>query len=606
MSAAQNKYSNKEIANTLRNIAAVYLLKNENRFKIIAYDNAADAVEQLTRELKDIWQDGKMGNIPGIGKTIGSSLEELFKTGKSEHFDSVLKMVPETVFILMNLSKIGPKKAYKLVQNLNLLNSKTVLKDLQKACEQNKVAELDTFGEKSQQEILNAIKLYEKRSSKSERMPLPYAHRLSLEISEYLKKLPDIKRIDTLGSLRRKVATIGDVDIAVQVEGSKDLKVNKLYKEIINHFIKFPKVINIESSGDNKSSIIVSPNIRVDLRVQEEKSYGAMLQYFTGSKGHNIKLREFGLKQGVSLNEWGIKNLKTEKLNLYNTEEKFYNSLGLQYIPPEIREGTNEIELAKQNKIPKLVELMEIKGDLHTHSSYNLNPSHDFGANSYQEILEKAQRLNYEYVGFTDHNPKQSGQTEQDIVRIMDKRYKDIEILRKNNKTKVKCFIGLETDILPDGRIALPEKAIDYVDYLIVSIHSVFNMDVKKMTARVLKALSYPKVKILAHPTGRLLGSREGFELDWKAIFEFCAKKNIAIEINSWPERLDLPDSLVREALGFGIKFAINTDAHANDHMDGMFYGVSVARRGWCRKSDIINSLSYSDFKKWLFNDLSK
>ncbi|OGK42791.1 hypothetical protein A3A74_01095 [Candidatus Roizmanbacteria bacterium RIFCSPLOWO2_01_FULL_35_13] len=609
MRQEQKNLSNKEIASILRNIAAVYLLTNANRFKIIAYDNAADTVGQLTRELKDIWQEDKLFNIPGIGKTIGSNLDELFKTGKSEHFKGIMKKIPSTVFILMNLPTIGPKKAYKLVQALKLLNPKTVIKDLQKAAEQNHVAKLETFGEKSQKDILEAIKLYEKRSSKSDRMPLPYAYALAREISNYLEKFPGVNRIHTLGSLRRMVSTIGDVDIAVQVESHKVHKVKSLEKEIVNYFLKFPKIISVVNTGDKKASVIVSPNIRVDLRVQGEKSYGAMLQYFTGSKMHNIRLREYGIKKGLSLNEYGIKSISNfqlptsieipnpkSKLFEFKEEKELYNFLGLQYIPPEIREGTNEIDLAEKNKIPNLVEIKDIKGDLHIHSSYDLKPSHDFGENSYQEILEKAEQLKYEYVGFTDHNTKISGQTEKEILDIMKLRYKDI---RKIN-SKVKNFIGLEIDIMPHGKLALPEKAIDYVDFLIVSVHSVFNMDMKSMTQRVLSALSYPKVKILAHPTGRLLGSREGFELDWAKIFEFCSKKNIAIEINSLPKRLDLPDSLVREALQYKVKFAINTDAHANSHMDGMFYGVSVARRGWCTKNDIINTLSISDFRKWI------
>ena len=608
MDDQNNKFSNKEIAHILRSIAAVYLLTNANRFKIIAYENAADTVEQLTRELKDIWQDGKLFDIPGFGKTIGSNLDNYFKTGRSKHFDSILKKIPSTVFILMNLPTIGPKKAYKLVKALKLLNPKTVIEDLQKACEQNRVSELENFGKKSQEDILEAIKLYEKKSSKTERMPLPYAFALAKEVSEYLKKYPGVKRVDALGSLRRMVATIGDVDVAAQISSFASASKDKqnYEKQIITYFTKFPKTISVDNAGQNKASIVVSPNIRVDLRVQNEKSYGAMLQYFTGSKAHNIKLREYAIKKGYSLNEYGIKKLKvkSEKLKVieFASEEKFYNFLGLQYIPPEIREGTNEIELAKNQKIPELIEVGEIKGDLHIHSSYDLRPSHDLGKNSYREILERGGQLGYQYVGFADHNPKISDLTHEEIFEIMKKRAHEINKIRNQNKN-VKSFIGLEVDILPDGKIALPVEALEYVDYLVVSVHSAFTLDVKSMTRRVLKALSYPKVKILGHPTGRLLGKREGFELDWKAIFTYCEKKNIALEINSWPERLDLPDSLVRDGLNYSVKFAINTDAHANNQMKGMFYGVSVARRGWCKKSDIINTLKFEEFEKWIMNE---
>ena len=600
-----NKFSNKEISHILRSMAATYLLTDANRFRIIAYEKAADAIEQLTRELKDIWQEGRLSDIPGIGASIGSHLNEYFKTGKSKHFDSVLKQIPKTVFILMDVPTIGPKKAFRLVNALNLMNFTTAIADLEKACFDNKVAKLDSFGEKSQSDILEAIKLYRQKLSKTVRMPLPYAFSLVNEVIKYLKKHEQVKRVDALGSLRRMVATIGDVDISVQAES--------IEKQIIDYFIKFPKMIKVDNAGERKASIIVNPNIRVDLRIQAKKSYGSMLQYFTGNKAHNIKLREFALKKGLSLSEYGIKKLKDKsphfakasrgkqklKVIKFATEEKFYNFLGLQFIPPEIREGTNEIDLAVNKQIPKLVETKEIKGDLHIHSSYDLKPSHDLGINSYREILEYADRLGYQYVGFADHNPKITDLTEKEIIEIME--FRNYEINRISVKSrKVKCFIGLEVDILPNGKIALPEKAIDYVDYLIVSIHSVFKQDIKLMTGRVLKALSYPKVKILGHPTGRLLAKREGYELDWSEIFSYCSNKNIALEINSCPDRLDLPDSLVREGLNFGVKFIINTDAHSNQQMDRMFYGVSVAKRGWCEKNDIINTLTYKKLQKWL------
>lgn len=610
-----NKYSNKEIAHLLRSVGAVYLIKGENMFKIIAYENAASAVERLTRELKDIWEDGKLEEVSGIGHSLASHLDELFRKGASSHFESILKRIPKSVFVLMRIPTLGPKKSFKLVTALKFFNEKTVVEDLKEACHAGKVAKIESFGEKSQQDILEAISLFEQRSSKEERMPLPYAFSIADDVLKYLKKNPAIERADALGSLRRMVTTIGDVDIAIQAKISK-LKTQNLYEEIIKYFIRYPKKISVDNAGEKKASIIVSPNIRIDLRVQEKENYGSMLQYFTGSKAHNIKLREFALKKGYSLSEYGIKpifgeiqisNIKNQKYNPklktyeFEDEKKFYNFLGLQYIPPEIREGTNEIELARKQSIPKLVERDEIKGDLHIHSSYDLKPSHDFGINTYEQIASYAKKLGYEYVGFSDHNPKISDLGEKKIIEIMKKRKDHIEnIFSRERKSGVKHFIGLELDILPDGKIALPEKAIEYVDYLIVSVHSSFSQNIKQMTKRVLEAIKYPKVKILGHPTGRLLGKREGFELEWEKIFAYCKNKNIAVEINAWPERLDLPDTLVREALGNGVKFIINTDAHANEQMGNMRYGVSVARRGWCRKSDIINTLPYLEFKKWL------
>ncbi len=590
MPTSESKYSNKEIAHLLRSIAAVYTLKKENIFKIIAYQNAATGIEYLTREIKDIWQDGRLDGVPGIGPSIRSSLDEYFAKGYSKHFESILKRVPATVFVLMKIPSIGPMKAFKLVTAFKLNDVKTVVQDLKKIAKDGRIAELPTFGKKSEQDIIEAISRFENNSNKVDRMPLPYAFTLAEDIKKYLSQLKEVKRVDALGSLRRMVATIGDIDLAVIADG-KDAK------KIVEYFIAYPKKIGLYNSGDKKASILVSPHIRVDLRVQEEDSYGAMLQYFTGSKAHNVKLREYALTKGFSLSEYGIKNLKAKNQNIkkYASEEKFYSSLGLEHVPPELREGTWEIELAKKNSLPKLVTLTDIKGDMHLHSSYPLKPSHDAGVNSYQEICVKAKNLGYEYVGFADHNPKYTDLSEIEIVDLLKKRQSHI---RKN--IAFPHFIGLEVDILPDGSLALPEKAIDHIDYLIISVHSVFEMSVAEMTTRVLRALSHPKVKVLGHPTGRLLGKREGFEMDWTEIFKFCASSNIAIEINSWPQRLDLPDSLVNEAKNLGVKFMINTDAHENSQMENMFYGVSVARRGWCKKNDIINSLPFEKFKNWL------
>ncbi len=590
----QQKTSNKDIAHLLRSIEAAYLIKNVNRFRTIAYQNAADAVEKLTREIKDIWEEGKLADIPGIGSTIAGALDEYFRKGFSKHFKSALKGIPETVFELMRVPSLGPKKAYKLVKTFKLTNTKTVFKDLKKLCQKGKIATIPTFGQKSQEAMLAALDLYDKRAKAPSRMPLPYAYSLAEEVLTYLKKIKLVKRADALGSLRRMVVTIGDIDIAVATE-------KKHIKDVIDYFLNYPKKVSVDNAGQKKASIIVSPQIRVDLRVQEQTNYGPMLQYFTGSKPHNINLREYTLKKGFSLSEYGIKDVKKNKLLEFKTEEEFYKFLGIQYIPPEIREGTNEIELALENKIPKLVEAKDIKGDLHIHSSYDLKPSHDFGANNYLEIYNKAKELGYEYVGFSDHNPRISEQSKQQINEIIKKRKDFIEkMLIKQSSKNLNYFVGLEVDILPSGEIALPDDAIQYLDYMIVGVHSSFGMNIKSMTKRVIKALENPKVKVLAHPTGRLLGKREGYELEWQTVFETCKKKNIAIEINSWPERLDLPDSLIIQAKKTGVNFIINTDAHANFHMDNMFYGVSVARRGWLQKSDIINSKSGDEFSKWL------
>ncbi len=583
--------SNANIADILRSVAAVYLLTGENRFKVIAYQKAADIVEQMSRELKDIYEEGKLKITPGLGPSISSHLQELFETGKSKHFEEVLKAIPASVFVLMKVPSLGPKKSFKLVKEFHLDNPETVVKELIDIAKAGKIESLDTFGKKSQEDILRTLELYEKTKENHVRMPLPYAHRRAMEIVEYMKKLP-LKRIDVLGSMRRMNPTIGDIDIAVSSEKATD-------EEIINHFTKYENTISIEGAGDKKASITVSPNIHVDLRVQKFSQYGSMLQYFTGSKAHNVKLREYALKKGLSLSEWGIKKLGSKKIMEFESEKEFYKHLGLAWIPPEMREGTNEIEKARTNTLPMLVEVTDIKGDLHVHSSYDLQTSHDLGKNNYKEISDRAVKMGYSYIGFSDHNPKTSGLTQTQIVEILKKRHHHIREVFGNDP-KIPYFIGIEADIQPDGNVAVPEKAVEYLDYIIISIHSSFRQSKDQMTKRVLKALTFPKVRIFGHPTGRLINSRDGVELDWEPIMKHMKDHDQAFEINSWPERLDLPDVLVREAVGLGIKCIINTDAHEISQMDNMFYGVSVGKRGWANRSDIINTEDYNIFKSWL------
>lgn len=594
------RISNKEIAHLLRSVAAVYTLKGENRFRIIAYENAAEALEQSTREIYDMWENGNLAGVAGIGPTLKTRLEEYFKKGNDSYLIKTINKLPLSVFVLMKVPGIGVKKAYKLVENLNIKNEKTAIPDLIKAAKENKISVLETFGEKSQSEILNALTVYEKSSSEKERMPLPQADHLAKEIIHYLFKNPAVIKAEALGSLRRNVSTIGDIDIAVVCKKQN-------CKEIIDHFIKYPGRIKTENKGDAKASIIAAGGRRVDVELTGEDSYGAMLQYFTGSKAHNIKLRTFALKKGYSLSEYGIKRLKVQKSNVkgqlssvhkFKNEEEFYKFLGLSYIPPELREGTNEIDLALKKKLPNLIELADLKGEFHIHSNYNLEPSHDLGKNSIADLIKKARELKYEYIAISDHNPSIGNHTSEQIISIMKKRYEFI----KKQAAGFNLIVSCEVDILPDGKIALPEAAIEFVDMIIISIHSSFRQSRQDMTKRILKALSYPKVKILGHPTARLIGKREEIEVDWKRIFEECRKRNIAVEINSWPERLDLPDTLASQAKKMGLKFTIDTDAHAGSQMDGIFYGVSVARRGWLEKGDVINTQSVDKVTSWIKN----
>lgn len=593
--------TNQEIVRLLRNMAAALLIKGKNRFRVIAYEKAADSIEHLTSEVKDMWDEGKLEEISGVGPAITQHLDELFRTGKVKHFETTFTGMSPALFEFLLIPGLGPKRAYQLTKELKLTNPKSAVDYLERAAKSGKVAKLPGWGEESQAKLLSSIEAYRKGQIKENRMVLPYADALAQELIEYIKNIPGVKRVDALGSLRRKVTTIGDIDLAAATTEPE---------KVIESFVTYSKVRKIIDRGPKGSTVLLSVGRQADLRVQKPTAYGAMLQYFTGSKNHNIKLRELALKRGLSLNEHGIKNIRSNKIKEYSTEEDFYAALNLPWIPPEIREDNGEIEAAlrqTQGKLPGLptpVELKDIKGDLHIHSNYDLKPSHDLGISSLENLLEHAVELGYEYIGISDHNPRMSNLSEKEIIAIMERRKLKFEQLYNSwisrVKDRVHLFIMLEVDIDPKGKLALPEGAFEFVDAVVVSVHSSFELNKKTMTDRVLAGLSHPKAKIFGHPTARLLGKREGIELDWDVIFGFCKKNHKALEINAWPERLDLPDMLVREAVKRGVKMVINTDSHAVDQMSGITFGVDVARRGWSEKKDILNTMGYNEFSKWL------
>jgi len=590
----QMSMSNQELARLLRNVAAAYTIKDEKKFhfQIVAYQNAAETINGLTKEVNDYYNEGKLQEIPGIGTTLVSRLEELFKTGVVAQYEWALKDIPQSVFTLLDVPSFGPKKAYRLTKEFNLKNPNTVLTDLEKIAKANRIASLKGFGEKSQADILRAISEFKQGAGKTTRMTLPYAQEVADKIVAYMQICHDVIRIEPLGSLRRQVATVGDIDLAASSDNPK---------AVLEHFTKYPYVERIIEKGDVSSSILTSGGKQIDLLVQPPERFGSLLQHFTGSKNHNVHLRELALRKGLSLSEYGIKYLKQkgQPSKAFDTEEKFYEAIGLPWIPPEIREDQGEIEAAEKNNLPKLVELDDIKGDLHLHSSYPIQPSHDLGKDSFEEMIEKADELGYEYIGFSEHNPSQAKHTPQKIYEILQKRNEKIEQIKSDIKN-VRIFKLLETDILPNGSLAIDNKCLDILDAAIVSVHSVFNLKKEDMTKRVIAGLSHQKVKILAHPTGRLLNQRPGYELDWEKIFTFCKANNKALEINSWPDRLDIPDSVIRMAVSAGVKMVINTDSHDVWQMGLMKYGISTARRGWATKNDILNTLSYNKFSDWL------
>lgn len=586
--------NNVQIAELLRDVAASYQIKNagKNKFKIIAYERAADAIEHLSSETKDLWDDGKLTDVAGIGPSIAEHLGELFKTGHSKHFDEVMQGLAPAIFELMKVPGIGPKTALKLTEELGIKERKDAIKKLEIAIKSGKVAPIEGFGHKSQESIEKSIKEAEERVT---RTILPYAEEIAGNIIAWLLKDKNVKRADVLGSLRRKVSTVGDIDIAAStMDPSRTLE----------HFAEYPHKNRVLEKGDRTASLIVPGNKQVDLMVETPDAYGAMLQHFTGSKHHNIALREIALKKGYSLSDYGIRkrsqNSKKPKLQKFKTEEELYKKLGMKWIPPELREDTGEIQNSLENKLPRLIELSDIKSDFHIHSDFDIETSHDLGASSMEEIIKKAESLGYKYIALSEHNPSQKGHNKKQIIDLIKRKKETIDKINSSNKYSVRVYNSLEIDILPDGNLPVSEEGLNLLDFALVSIHSSFDQSRDVMTERILSAISQPKVKIFAHPTARKLNHRESVEIDWPKIFEYCANNNKWLEINSEPMRLDLPDFLVREAVKQGVKLTMGTDAHHIDHMDNMRYGVYVARRGWAEKKDIVNTRSLEEFEKML------
>lgn len=572
-------FSNKDIAKLLREVSAAYEAKGENRFKIIAYDNAATSVEHATSELKDLWEEGHLNTVPGLGKSIQEHLDELFRTGKVKHFEAVKKDLPSGMFSLLDIGGLGPKSAYKLARELGIKSTE----ELEEAARKGKIREIPGFGEKGEQDILTAISETKGRGT---RHLLPIAFATAERILGHLRRHKDCQRAEPLGSLRRMVATVGDIDIAVASDKPQAM---------IDHFQKFREINRVLEAGPRKSSVLLRNGIQIDLMVSPTRAFGALLQHFTGSKNHNIHLRELALTKSMSVSDYGIK--VKNKTHEFKTEEEFYKFLGLTYIEPELREDTGEIEAALAYKLPKIIEQEDIKGDIHLHSNYPIEPSHDLGEDSLETIIERGKELDYEYVGLSDHSPGFSTHAKQQIIDLIKKRTDKIEHLKSSSKN-IGVLNLLEIDILTDEELSVPEEGLKLLDGTIAGIHSSHRQDKKTITKRLMAAVNSPYVQVISHPTGRLLNQRESYEADWPKIFEACARTKTMLEINAYPNRLDLSDTLVREAIKVGVKLIVNTDSHQLIQMDNMRFGVAVARRGWATKHDIANTLPWLEFKK--------
>jgi DNA polymerase (family 10) len=564
----EQRLKNSEVAKVFQDIADLLELKGENVFKIRAYQKAARAIEYHPRELKVMIDDGEdLQGIPGVGEAIAKKATELITTGKLGYYENLKAEFPQGITNLLAIPGIGPKTANKLSNELGISS----VDELERAINEGRVAQLFRLGEKTADNILHQIQALRR---KDQRIPIGEALPVVDEIIGALRPIPGVRNLTAAGSLRRFRETVGDIDLMGTADNPR---------EVIDAFVALPHIKQVLAQGSTKASVIVSGGLQVDLRMVEHDSFGSLLQYFTGSKQHNISLRERERKQGLKLSEYGITVVATDKLEKFSTEEEFYRRLGLQYIPPEIREAQGEIEKAEQGAIPKLVELSDIKGALHTHTEWS--DGHD----SIEELGLAAQHMGYQYIAITEHSAGRGIAHGLSVERL---KQQIAEIKALNERlTGIRVLTGIEVDIRADGSLDMPHEILSELDIVIAAVHSAMNQREEKMTRRVIDAIENPDVDMIAHPTCRLIGEREPVTIDLEAVFQAAAKYNKIMEINAMPDRLDLRDTHAFRARDLGVKLAIGIDAHSVAHLDFVRFGIGVARRAWCEPQHILNTL---------------
>lgn len=564
---------NKELADLFEKMAGILEFKDENPFKINAYRKASRILGDLTQDIEEVAKKGELKKISGIGDGIAQKIEEYLKTGKVSKFEEVRKGVGDELIALMAIPGLGPKTVALLHKEKGIQN----LSQLEKAVEEDSLVGLPGMGEKKVENIKRGIQLL--KQSKG-RMNLGMAFPVAKRIVEALRERTSSEKIEWAGSLRRMKENIGDIDI---------LATGPNHEKIVQALTHLPEVKEVLASGETKASVIVEGGLQIDLRVVEEDSYGAALQYFTGSKGHNIRLRGIAKAQGIKINEYGV--FKGEKKIGGKEENDVYKALGMGWIEPELREDRGEIEAAQEKRLPKLIEESAVKGDFHAHSNWS------DGSSSIEEVARAAQRKGYQYIVISDHSKSLRIAHGLDETRLT-KQVEEID--RINEKLKnFQILKGIEVDILSDGRLDIPDKVLEKLDIVVASVHSGFKQDRERMTRRMIRALENPYLHILGHPTGRLLGARNPYEVDLDEVMEAAKKYGKALEINAYFERLDLDDIHCRKAKEMGLRMAIGTDAHHLDQMWMMSLGVAVARRGWLENKDLLNTLSLKELLKW-------
>ncbi len=566
---------NLEIAKLFNEIADLLEIKEENVFRIRAYRRAAMNLESLTEEIEAVAARGGLSEIAGIGKDLAAKIQQALETGRIAYLEELRKEIPRGVVELMAIPGVGPKTAKLFFDKLHVDS----VEKLEAFALQGKLLGLPGIKQKTVENILKGIQVVKKGR---ERMLLGQALPLAREIVQMLEKLPQVKQISMAGSLRRMRETVKDFDLLAT--STKPAKVMEV-------FTSLPQVAEVLLQGDTKATIRHREGIQVDLRVVEPECFGAALQYFTGSKAHNIRVRDLASRQGLKVSEYGVFKEATGERIAGATEEEVYRAIGLPYIPPELREDTGEVEAALEGRLPDLLDLKDIRGDLHAHTNWS------DGHHNLEALIEAAHRRGYEYIIVSDHSRSATvagGLSEEKLfeqigtIRALNKKYKKIRILA-----------GSECDILADGTLDYPDRVLAQLDIVVCAVHSRFKQDREGMTARIVKAISNPYVHILAHPTGRLIGERDPYEVDLESVFAAAKQHGKAVEINAQVSRLDLNDHHARRAKELGVMISINTDTHFLDQLENMTLGVATARRAWIGKSDVINTMPLAKLLSW-------
>ncbi len=557
---------NREVADILYQMAELLELQAENRFKIIAYSKAARAIEGLPEDISSVCRQRRLKSIPGIGRAIAEKVEEYLKTGKMAAHQDLLAKTPPGLAELLQISGLGPKTVFMLHEKLNI----TSIEDLERAAREHRIRRLPRMGPTRESNILKSIERYKKRSN---RILYSSAQPLVNQIISFLQGLEGLEHITPAGSFRRAKETVGDIDILATASRPE---------EIVAAFSRMPMVQEVLARGPTKASVIVQDTIQVDLRIVEHQSFGTVLQYFTGSKEHNVRLRQIALIRGYSLSEYSLTRLSDGRDLFFDREEDVYAALGLSYIPPEMREDLGEIEAAMKGMLPDLLELKDIRGDLHIHSDWS------DGRASIMEMARAARALGYEYIALCDHSPSVgiAGGLSPDKL---EEKIRAIEAANESLEG-ITILSGTEVDIKSDGNLDYPDSLLARCDVVVASLHMGGGQSERAITGRLISAIENDNVDIIGHPTGRIIGQREAYDLDLPSVFEAAARTGTALEINSYPGRLDLSDINARAAMKAGVKLAINSDAHDAGQLSTMKYGINVARRAWLQRSDVINT----------------